>query len=760
MRDINSVVRVAFHGWARLGGFTKIFLCILVLIVGALSSSGAFSGSVRSLLDVFKLEKDHKAPVDYGYGPGAPVGAPRPNLRLGQTPVIPKSVLRTPANLVKAGAVPKAGAIPISGGKGGFFGPPNPWPIIPIHMALLPDGRVITYGTDQNGAQGAAFIYEIWDPTLGNGANSHTLLPNGTATSIFCSASSLVGTGAGTSQLFIMGGDATRNGVANTGINAVTVFNPWNTSLTASSPMAYARWYPSITTLPNGDKFVMGGVNEALVPTVTPEVFNITTGWRQLQGINITDWFYPRNFLGPDDAVYLLQDNGQITRLTTAGSGGQTDTGARVAAGNFVYPTVMGQPFKVLAVRNAMQVQLVDVSSNPPVVTNVPSLGKDRIWANATLLADGRVLVTGGSGVYNEFTDVDYQAQLFDWTTRTWAGDASAAIPRLYHSSTLLLPDGSVVTAGGGAPGPVNELNAEIYYPSYLYLNNGSGNPAPRPTIVSAPSTLNLNQNFSLTVGANDKVGGINLIRVGSNTHSFNSEQRLIPLPFSQRGPNITATLNASPEMVPPGYYMLFVFNTAGTPSVAKIVPVPQSLQSLPDLIVSYSSATVASGTQGGPFSPSSFSYTLSATSGSVNYSITNVPNWLTASSTSGAVTTTAKSITFKIDSRADKLPPGTSITSINFNNTTNDAGNTAITAMLTVNPKQFTITVSASPKADGTVSGGGTFAEGSSNTVTATPNSGFVFVRWTEGGKVVSTSESYTFTLGAKNVTLVADFR
>jgi Divergent InlB B-repeat domain len=122
-------------------------------------------------------------------------------------------------------------------------------------------------------------------------------------------------------------------------------------------------------------------------------------------------------------------------------------------------------------------------------------------------------------------------------------------------------------------------------------------------------------------------------------------------------------------------------------------------------------------------------------------------------------VAQSAKTITFKIDSTAKKLT-SSEMSSINFNNTTDSAGNAIRTAMLTVNPKQFTITVSASPKADGTVSGGGTFAEGSSNTATATPNSGFVFVRWTEGRKVVSTSESYTFTLGAKNVALVADFR
>jgi Divergent InlB B-repeat domain len=165
-----------------------------------------------------------------------------------------------------------------------------------------------------------------------------------------------------------------------------------------------------------------------------------------------------------------------------------------------------------------------------------------------------------------------------------------------------------------------------------------------------------------------------------------------------------------------------------------------------------------ASGTHGGPFSPSTFRYTLSASYGSVNYSIIT-PSWLTASPESGTATTSAKTITLKINSSANGLNPDTYVNSINFYNTTNNQGSTTRIATLTVNPKQFKITVEASPKADGTVSGGGTFAEGTSQTVTATPNAGHTFVHWTEAGRVVGTSESYMFTLNG-NVTLVADFR
>ena len=78
-----------------------------------------------------------------------------------------------------------------------------------------------------------------------------------------------------------------------------------------------------------------------------------------------------------------------------------------------------------------------------------------------------------------------------------------------------------------------------------------------------------------MTVGSNDKILFVDLVRVGSNTHSFNPEQRLIPVAFSQSGTTVTGSVNSAPEQIPPGYYMLFVFNTNGVPAVATIVSVP-----------------------------------------------------------------------------------------------------------------------------------------------------------------------------------------
>src|ERR1700731_1783542 len=145
MRRINSLLGAAFHGWAAPRGFTTIFLCILV-VIGAIITSDVFSKGPGLGMFMSMLEKDKKAPVDYGYGPGAGIGPARPNLVLGQTPAIPQSM-----RLAQEAA---HGTVPIGGGAGGFFGPPFPWPIIPLHMALLPDGSVMSYGTDQQGRQG------------------------------------------------------------------------------------------------------------------------------------------------------------------------------------------------------------------------------------------------------------------------------------------------------------------------------------------------------------------------------------------------------------------------------------------------------------------------------------------------------------------------------------------------------------------------------------------------------------------------------
>jgi hypothetical protein len=182
-------------------------------------------------------------------------------------------------------------------------------------------------------------------------------------------------------------------------------------------------------------------------------------------------------------------------------------------------------------------------------------------------------LVTGGSQVANKLTGIAYAAEIWNPTSGQWTLGASATIPRLYHSNALLLPDGSVLTAGGGSPGPLINLNAEIYYPPYLYMSDGSGLPAPRPSLSGAPASIAVGQSISATVGPTDQIACMTLVRTGSATHGNNSDQRFIDLiGFQQTGQLVTAMLPSDPTVLLPGYYMLFVFNEAGIPSIANIV--------------------------------------------------------------------------------------------------------------------------------------------------------------------------------------------
>jgi hypothetical protein len=149
---------------------------------------------------------------------------------------------------------------------------------------------------------------------------------------------------------------------------------------------------------------------------------------------------------------------------------------------------------------------------------------------------------------------------------------ASNATPRLYHSTALLLPDATVITGGGGDPGPLKNLNAEIYYPPYLYLKDGSGNLAPRPSITSAPDVLGWGESFDMTVQSSTAISRVTLVRTGVVTHDFNSNQRFQELNFKQTGTQLKLKTPASTGIAPPGFYMLFAFDSNGVPSIAKFL--------------------------------------------------------------------------------------------------------------------------------------------------------------------------------------------
>jgi hypothetical protein len=473
-----------------------------------------------------------------------------------------------------APVVPQGGP---TAGTQGTFGATVPWPINPVHMAMLPDGRILNYGSDPSGSQFSALIYDIWDPSLGTGLESHLVLPNVTSTDIFCSNTSVIWS---TGQVLMTGGDLTVKGVRNYANNKTTIFNPAANAISSGGQMQYPRWYPSVVSLPNGEKLTLGGyVTRALnLPlgagaAPTPEVYNPITGWRSLSGVN--SWnepYYPRAFLAPSGNIVGVQAAGPLFSLSTAGNGTLQRFSFNAPLGYTLLPTLMFTPGKLLSVRKSAVV-VIDFTGPTPTVTPTANLDQMRYDASGTLMADGEVLINGGSAVDNVLSGVAYTAQIWNPATGSWTTGAAATKPRLYHSNALLMADGSVLTAGGGSPGPITNLNAEIYFPPYLYTKDGSGNPAPRPVILStqAEGGVPVGQSFGLTMADASPISRVTMLRFGAATHTTNIDQRFIDLTptLVQNGQQLSVTLPANPNVALSGYYLVFAFNQAGVPSIA-----------------------------------------------------------------------------------------------------------------------------------------------------------------------------------------------
>ncbi len=409
------------------------------------------------------------------------------------------------------------------------------WPIMPIHAVLLPDGRVMSYGTEPDGSQTAIYRYDVWDPRAGTEPNAHKLLPNTTQTDIFCS-----------SQIVLLNGDVAMFGgdnlptSSNTHNDHVNLFHPAsNTIERAAAPndhMNRLRWYSSATVLPNAEVYIQGGSGGADLP----ERRNSNGSFTLLSGAptNTLSSGYPKNWVAPNGLVFGIANN-QMYEVNPAGNGtirmlataSRTNTGGTSTA-------VMFEPGKILQVGGGSRdASLIDINTITPqltpVVTPLPQLQYQRQWGNATVMADGRVFVSGGSAVNNAATGVAYTSEIFNPAGGgSWSTGPTATRMRLYHSTSLLLPDASVITMGGGTPGPETNLNAEIYYPPYLF--KGDGTPAVRPTITTATAVTD--PGMPLSIETPDAVAHVSLVKTGSVTHSDDMDQRFLDLPFTQSG--------------------------------------------------------------------------------------------------------------------------------------------------------------------------------------------------------------------------------
>jgi hypothetical protein len=475
----------------------------------------------------------------------------------------------------------------------GMFSRPVELGVMPIHMSLLPDGRVFYFGStgkDLQGVsrQGAHQTLALWNPAQGL-TGGHEVFPNEIAIDMFCTAFALQFDG---SKVLMFGGD-TRSPRSNFGIADVTEFSPSQKTVKRSNAVMHKkRWYATATTLPSGDIYIQGGkdkqMGDATGGDMHPEVsFKRADGSQEMRSLTAaaTDhlvYWYPRNFVAPNGLIFGYDGPGRMYWVDPAGEGRITNIGSlppEVARGTDSTAT-MFEPGRILQFGGSQgpnkRAHIIDIRGTTPQITETGSLAYQRGHGISTVLPNGHVLATGGARFGNvvDSGEVAYEAEIWNPKTGVWTVGAKAEHYRLYHSSALLLPDATVVVGGGGLPGPTPHLNMEVFFPPYLFTSGGKL--ATRPTITGAPTVMDLSRSYrvNVSVGPNKRVARMALVRTGSASHSFNNDQRFLELSFAAAATPGAFTVHAprSAADAPPGMYMLFALDDAGVPSVAAMV--------------------------------------------------------------------------------------------------------------------------------------------------------------------------------------------
>lgn len=529
----------------------------------------------------------------------------------------------------------------------------------PVHISLLPSGRLLYWGRDKEpdhwdtGGKSNAYLVD----SLYLDHTSYTARPSPTPpTNLFCSGHSFLPDG----RLLVAGGHQrhagfpSREGIGESHIN---IFdhrtNTW-TAMPAARQMKRGRWYPYNVTLPNGETLIMAGTywNGEFTPSGLPKtVANREPEIRDLAGNIRSLTFdagsfpdiqtYPYISLAPDGRVFIakpsLPSAGQVeyrSRLLDPyvvrpdGGLGVFTPAASPQHRHWEGTSVMYAPGKVMLIggsqlevgpgwTNVATVEAIDLNQPSPTWSFLNPLASARQFPTATLLPDGKVLVTGGTsctGVNRLDCGPGSAVQtpeLWDPANPTAAWrqmvPTASGVPRVYHSVALLLPDARVLVGGGGLPaaagerapsgaicagtGPADTVECrnlahksiEIFSPPYLY--NADGTRANRPTITSAPESMAYGKDMTIEVGnvasALD-IANVVLVRLPSVTHTYNQDQRRVELSIKEKsGDSLTVTAPANGIECPPGPYMMFLISNNGrnTPSVARMVRVgPLSL--------------------------------------------------------------------------------------------------------------------------------------------------------------------------------------
>ena len=468
---------------------------------------------------------------------------------------------------------------------------PYQMPINPISATLLPNGKVLIVAGSENDASNnskgsESYRAAVWDPT---GTTESSISVQELTYDVFCSGTAALPDG----RSLIVGGTSD---YSFTGENRASIFNAATGQYVQSQSMHDGRWYGTATALGDGRIMAMSGLTQSGGTSQTIEIYdlrNAGAGWGSPTAVPFSPPLFPRVALLPNGQVfYTGQGSGSSTAngwMFNPATGSWTlsvaTTMDRTYGSSVLLPLL--PPSYTPRVMNfgggspaTASTEIIDLSAASPSWTPGPGMSTGRIQMNAILLPNGKVLAEGGS-VNNESPDTPGKtADLYDPVSNSMSSAGTAAFSRLYHSTALLLPDATVVSMGSnpGARGSY-EPAIEIYTPPYLYDSSDHLITAKRPQITSQPLTAPLayNSPFQVSYTSNASIASAVLVRLGSVTHAFNMEQRVIGLcgstsPCSALSNTLNLTTPPNGNIAPPGYYMLFLIDSAGVPSVATFI--------------------------------------------------------------------------------------------------------------------------------------------------------------------------------------------
>lgn len=575
----------------------------------------------------------------------------------------------------------------------------NQLPINPVHAALLRNGKVLIVAGSGNVAAETNFQAGVWDPA------SETLQTQTLGWDMFCNGMVTLHDG----RVLINGGNLQYDPFFGEPRNAV--FDPATGLFTDIENMARGRWYPTVTTLGDGRVMTFSGLLDTGGTNTSVEMYTVGSGWSQQYPAGWTPPLYPRMHLSTDGRVFYAgstrssrffnPSNGTWTPIvaTTNHSASRT-YGTSVllplTLANKYQPRVMifggGNPATATT-------EIIDLAAPTPQWQFGPSMSQPRIQMNATILPNGKVLATGGSRNDEDALTASLNGDIYDPVTNTFSAAGANAFPRLYHSNALLLPDATVLLMGGNPQRGNYERRLEIYSPAYLF--NGS-TAAVRPTITGVTSgAVSYGSSFDVQTPDAASIASVVIVRPGTPTHAFDMEQRLVELAYTAGSGVLNVTAPPNGNIAPPGYYMLFVLNTSGVPSIARFVKIAAAMPNQPPVASITSPAGNVTVNPGGAVS---FSGAGSDSDGSISAVSWTFPGGAPGSSpipTPGNVSYST---------------PGTYVASFIV---TDDQGLASQPATRTITVSDFSI--SATPSSRAVMAG-----QSATYTATVTPASGF----------------------------------